>query len=209
MTQIIVASIGASGSRLMAQLLRDATGRSHANDDFPGDWRGKILHTHLPYHVEYERKLARRKFKAVYMLGHIGDAICSFYEGRISVLTGFKLMGIDGNIINEFVRIEERDKTAAWMYMVDGDKLGWKENILSWDTAPNTLSVRYEALCLQPMAICEIISQHIGYTVTPPKIITRKSDWRRLPYPLKKMLIDEYSAYMFALKTFKTGRRAD
>ena len=191
MTEIVVASIGGSGSRMLAEMLSRATGRTRCNDEFCGDWHGHILHTHLPYNDERDK--LGSDWKAVHIIGGIGNAICSFYEERISAEIGFRLMGVKSEHIDKFMSMKEVEPIDAWEYILDGDKLRWCTNIKSWRFAPNTLPVRYEALCADPHGVCNAISEHIGFDVPVINIVSRKSNWKRLPGVIQKSIEREYT----------------
>lgn len=190
MTNYVIASIGASGSRMIRDAIKAASGRDHVNDDYPGDWRGKVLHTHAPY-SDVSKKLGRN-WRAVFVYGHIGDAICTFYEERNSSAVGLRLMGVDDEHRAEFTEMVEIDKLDAWLYIVEDDKLRWRENILSWTTAPNTLPVIYEAVRLEPKRLARTIGDFLDLDVVLPEITPRVSDWRRLPRELQFAIQAEY-----------------
>lgn len=187
---IIVASIGASGSRFVRDAIASATGMQAVNDDHPGDFDGKVRHTHRAYDDICDT--FGDEWRAVYIYGDFANAINAFYEMRNANLVGFRLMGIDADTVDYFAELRRADPIRAWLYMIKNDRLGWRRNLRSWRDAPRTIVMTYEQMCDDPERCAAALSEWIDCQVVLPEIRPRKSDWRRMPTAIKTQIRTEY-----------------
>jgi len=199
--EYIVPSIGRSGSKLIATQIAAACGkklviiRSLKDYDKPG-----VKKTHLHFRDEFSFP-----YRAVYMYSDIGSSIASLYslakQGKYRFLKDhFKNLEIDPDDIKEFFQRLKTESTNpdvenAFLYMTQGDKFRFMENMRSWRRSRHTLFLRYEDLMKNKDEMSKRISQHLGVQLPGFKPGKRKSRPEELPAVLREEISATYVAW--------------
>lgn len=197
----IVPSIGRSGSSLVAWMIGHAVRQKVVfREDLhqPADGT-QVLKTHSLYTGD-----PPYPYKAVFLWASVGDVIASMWQfGRTPSRPKLDKDQLAGHLKNLCVPAPARDRfwrlvnddgdwTRAWLSLIEGDQLGFIENIETWNTCPHAYFVQYEELCLVPVYITRLISIFLGVDLKVPQIRDRNGWFEDLPALIQEAVWDVY-----------------
>jgi hypothetical protein len=203
----VIASIGRSGSTLIANLLFQATGapvQFSSDLNSPGDG---IFKTHI--HFKSEPKCG---YKAIFIYSKdITDVICSMYAGRVDMkrhlfhLEVFRRHRLFFKAVTKIRRLFSNEKIdealikLAFRYMIANDKFRFMENALSWKASKNVLFVVYEDLCESKDRELLKISNFLGIRLPDFEVKERQARRDNIPADLIELSIKEYGDFFQTL----------
>lgn len=188
-TKYVVASIGRSGSTLIADLIDQATGSQHAytQDIVNSNLQTKKTHAHFIKDLE--------NHKTIFMFADIYDVITSLYLERIPLLEHFNHLEIKKSDIRIFRFLYKINKNLGFIYLILGDKFRFIENIESWKKSSQVIFVNYESLCENKDFEIERISNFLGIKLPDFKVKQRVSKPDILPKLIKIAIKNTYEQY--------------
>lgn len=210
--KIIVASIGRCGSGLLTRLIVKSTGRVKgfaASYDQLYKAGGAVEKTHLHFTgtLNYD-------YRVIFIYGDIENIIASLYsihgdshfhqrqleqmeiplrdwKKPLSMLWDafltrhLRYLCVKNEHIHNFFKIAHFSKLAAFLYLIIGDKLRFKENMESWKHSKSVLFIKYEALCSNKKEVLQHISDFLGVDLCNFEIQKRHSSKSDLPMLLR------------------------
>ena len=94
-----------------------------------------------------------------------------------------------------FLYLDSRGyKTAAYLYLIIGDKFRFEKNFKSWKRSKHTLFVDYNLLCENTEVELKRISNFLGFEFPNFKIKKRNSSAEKLPWILRQFIRWQYKA---------------
>jgi hypothetical protein len=193
--RFIVPSIGRCGSSVMAHQLHKASGAP--NWVYVQAWdlsRQRVVKTHAPFYDEPDDD-----YRAVFCWGHIGDIIHSMYLGMDGHLVPhLRHLEVSAHHVDVFTALSQASKADAWLYLVQGDKLGFKRNLSTWERANNVLFVHYDDWLRDAAETYDRVSEFAGLTVKPRTLHDRRGDFTQLPVMVQDGIWREYGELLYA-----------
>jgi hypothetical protein len=187
----IVPSIGRCASTLIANLIMQAIGKPVCYVwDIKTEYGPFVSKTHQHFLGE-----PAYPYRAVYVWGHIGDIIASMYHWDITrnFESHFAHLEVEPEHRSYFFEMIRRGlREDGWLYLVDDDKLRFKNNLASWEQARHVLFIRYEDLCADAPTTMAHINHFTGLTLDVPRIVPRKGRFGHLSGGLQQAIQHEY-----------------
>lgn len=204
--EYIVAGIGRSGSNLLVNLIKKASGKK---SEFVNLYAalGKQNHCVKKTHLHFKGELSC-DYSAIFLYADIAGIIASLHKicvdkkealdsvpWKIFINSHLEHLEVKRAHLVIFRWILKCNKLLAFLYLAVGDKFRFKENIASWKHSKKTLFIKYDALCSDKEDTLKRISQHLGLAIPDFVVKQRKSSKKDLPFLLRMVVKCAYSSF--------------
>ena len=185
----IISSIGRSGSTLITDVIAQATGQkiAFATSFKPAEEGVLKMHAHFRGEPGYE-------YRAIFIYSkNVEDVIASMFSPLLDLkkhLVHLEVSKKHRAVFWTIVKVGKLfgkkaakvAKQAAFRYLIKGDKLRFRENMLSWKSAQHVLFVAYEDLCGSKERELARISGFLGISL--PDFVVRQRQTKDYGVPV-------------------------